>query len=1034
MKKLLTSLLLAATFSAGATGTFTLVTAPCNHDGQLKITYPSSLTPPLTIVWQTYGTAGTTITHTTTGLFDVLYSYSGGPVMVSVTDYTGATDSTSYYSGAAPFTIIDSIGQATCPLLDTATAYVSGGTAPFTYQWYNAATSAIISTTNPAFLTDGTYGVTVTDAAGCVYGSADDDLPIYIYSIPAFNLSNTTTTAACTNGTATVSVAGGTATPPLSYHWSNGATSAVISGLAMGSYSVMVTDALGCTASSYPYVDQSITISAPTTPTPATCLNSDGAIIAFGAGGVPPYSYIWSNGATTQSQTGIPSGSYGVTVTDANGCIGSGSGYVGASTPITATYSATPSQCTVADGTATLVLAGGTTPYAITWYTTPVQTAVTATSLAPGDYPFHVTDAVGCVRNGAVHVPPVSIISATYSTTPALCTLSTGGMTAFPAGGVAPYTYSWSTGATTSSISGVPGGYYSVTITDAMSCHISKLWEVPVNSPISLGVSMTPATCIFNNDGSLHATPTGGTAPYLYSWTSGATTATAPGLHYGPYWVTVSDAMGCVAHDYSYVSYDATADDCYCTIEGTVYDDANNNCTQDAGEAGISHVQIYCSGRGYTYTDASGHYSFLVPSGTYTVTQSVLAFYPLASCQANNIVVTATAASGCIHTVDFADTTYPIHDIHLCTWDWNKPVPGNAYHHVTVVKNDGTVSEPAILAGYKPDGQLLSPSFTPSGIFAGAPYYYNTSAGFPALVPGGSETFYMNYTVPTSIPLGTSVLFKDTAAYQAPMNNWLTDYSPWNNLNYFSTVVVSSYDPNFKEVSPKGIGATGIITTSDSVLEYMVHFQNTGTAPAQNIVVIDTIDNNLDWTFLRPSYESAPCKVTMQQVGAYKIATFLFANINLPAQTMDDFRSNGMFSYTIRQKAGLVAGDQMKNNASIYFDYNAPVKTNTTINTIGTPTAVSNPAATAANAEAAFTVYPNPAASAFYVRISSDMATTGSMKVTDITGKVIIAKSVDMIRGTQTIATDINDFAAGVYFVSITANGKTNTQKLVVIR
>src|SRR5262249_38729319 len=157
----------------------------------------------------------------------------------------------------------------------------------------------------------------------------------------------------CTNGTASVTASSG-ATLPLGYSWSTGSTSSSISGLSMGYYNVTVTDAIGCSATVYAYVSQAVAISAPTTPTPATCTSSDGSIIPFGAGGVPPYAYPWSNGATTASQSGLASGYYGVTVHDANGCIGTGGGYVSVSTPITVTSTSTASSCTSATGSASI--------------------------------------------------------------------------------------------------------------------------------------------------------------------------------------------------------------------------------------------------------------------------------------------------------------------------------------------------------------------------------------------------------------------------------------------------------------------------------------------------------------------------------------------------------------------------------------------------------------------------------------------------------------------------------------------------------
>jgi uncharacterized repeat protein (TIGR01451 family) len=1026
MKKLTLFIILLAiaTGSIGQTISFTLTTAPCNHDGVLTANL-TGFTPPLTVTWNTYGTAGTTITHTVSGTSDVLTSYSGGSVYVTVTD--GTITTAGGYGGAAPFNYSIVTTPAICLSPGTATATITaGGTAPFSYQWYNIITSAIVSSANPASMPAGSYGVTITDALGCVFGSMDYNDSADIYTSSSLVVNTAVTTANCTNGTATVTSVSG-AVMPLTYAWSTGATSAGMTGLSMGYYSVVVTDAVGCHGNGYANVSQSITISAPVTPTPATCTSSDGAVIAFGSGGLPPYSYLWSNGATTQSQTGLSAGYYGVTVTDANGCFGNSGGDVGVSTPITVTSSATSSLCTSATGTASIAPAGGTSPYSVLWYATPPQTTTTATALAPGSYNFKVTDAVGCIRTGAVNVPPVNIITASYTASSATCTLSNGGLHVYPAGGATPYNYLWSTGSTTSSISSVPSGYYNVAITDAAGCTIHKYLNVPVYSPMSLGTTSTPASCIFNSDGAVTATAYGGTAPYTYSWGSSSLT----GISTGGYFVNVSDATGCETAGYAYVGYDASNTSCYCTITGVVYQDLNGNCVQDAGEPGIPNVQIYCSGIGYTYTNVSGQYSFIAPSGTYTISETVLAFYPLSPCQLNNIPVTVAASTGCVNTINFANSVTPIHDVHISTWDYNHAIPGNTYNQVTVISNDGTITESSILAGYNADGQIFAPSFIPSGIFSGSAYWYNTAAGFPTLAPGAAQTFHETYSVPTSVPLGTNLLFKDSVAHTAPISTWLTDYSPWNNVNYFSTTTVSSYDPNFKEVSPKGTGPTGLIPATDTVLEYMVHFQNTGTYFANNVVVIDTLDNNLDWTSLRPVYQSAQGKVTLEQAGAFKIATFTFANINLPAQITDDLRSNAMFTYTVKVLPGLTAGSQIRNRASIYFDYNAPVMTQSTLNTIDGTAAISNVPVQNVNS---FSVYPNPAQQSFNVLINSENAGMAELKVSDITGKILISKGIAIVKGTQTITTNVNQFAPGVYFVSLVESGKARTEKLVVIR
>ncbi|RYD65771.1 MAG: hypothetical protein EOP84_31645, partial [Verrucomicrobiaceae bacterium] len=177
--------------------------------------------------------------------------------------------------------------------------------------------------------------------------------------------------------------------------------------------------------------------------------------------------------------------------------------------------------------------------------------------------------------------------------------------------------------------------------------------------------------------------------------------------------------------------------------------------------------------------------------------------------------------------------------------------------------------------------------------------WYQSNNGSLSMAPGAAKSVLMDFTVPTNIPINTGLVYKDSAVYTAPMTNWLTDYTPWNNVKYTNASVVSSYDPNFKEVSPKGAGANGMITSSDSVLEYMVHFQNLGNYQAQKVVVLDTLDADLDWTTLRPIYKSHPCVVTMKDNG---VVAFTFNNIILPAKMFNELGSNGMFTYTIKTK------------------------------------------------------------------------------------------------------------------------------------
>lgn len=1039
MKKILSLFAIAASLSANAqTVGFSVPVIPCHNDGVLTATL-TGFTAPVTVIWTTEGTTGTTITHTVTGTSDALLSYSGGPVSVVVTDGT-AYVSTSF-AGMPPLSYSLSSTGAVCPSLGSMSVVATGGTAPYTYQWYDVHTGSVIMTGNPISVPAGQYGVIVTDGAGCTYGSrVHTDTEQVVYT--SFTATVDATPANCTDGAAVVSAISPSAVLPVSYRWSNGATTSGITGLTSGIYSVEIIDAQGCratmdTAAAYmPYsvfVPQTTVISVPLSVTPATCTSTDGSISATPSGGTAPYSYSWSNGAMSDVNNGLSVGIYYVTVTDANGCSGEANAFVGTGTMISVSASSSPSLCTSNTGNASVTVSGGTAPYSYQWYTSPAQYSATATGLAPGTYTYKVTDAFGCTQTGVVTVAPINNIIASFSSSSPMCAMSNGSIAVTATGGAAPYSFLWSNGSTSSSVSAVAAGSYNVRITDNMGCKVNAPFSLASYSPITVGLSVADATCRFNSDGSITATPVGGTAPYTYTWNNGSTASVISGLGSGYYSVSVADAAGCLTNTSAHVGYDASVTDCYCTVEGTVYADTNASCTMDAGERGVVHAQVYCSGIGYTYTDANGHYSFMVPSGSYTVTYTADANMPLSACQPNNIAVTATAAPGCVQTVDYAVSPVAgAHDLHISASTIVPPVPGQKMVQQITVVNKGTAIEDSVVATYSAPSQLFNTTFTPSGVFLGsAPWY--TSAGFPTLLPGESKVYRVAYNVPANIAVGAALLSADTVARNGAMGAWADDVTPADNYSAHKDYVVAAAAANRKEVVPAGTGSTGLITVADSVLEYTIHFRNTGSATVQNVTITDTLDGNLNWATLRPVYESSPCQVTMAQYGSAKVVTFTLDNINLPSQMTDDQRSSGLVTYSVHINAGLAVGTQIKNRAGISYDYHNPVFTNTTLNTIGETPGYVMPVNNSAMSSS-FTVFPNPTSGQFNMVINAELAGAGYLVLTDMSGRVVRSEQVTLKAGLQTISWDASKLTSGLYFVTLQANGKVSTQKLSVVR
>ncbi|MFL5764632.1 MAG: T9SS type A sorting domain-containing protein [Bacteroidia bacterium] len=1017
-------------------GTYNVIHQPCNADGELAIMITSGVTPPLDYYYSdvnggyTYHMGVASMTDTLFGITAainsvyVLQSGSGG---IGGYFYTPV-------SMLSPFSIDPPvITDAICPsLTGSIQLTINGGSAPSSVQWFNSTAYGGLGSTagigNPVTLPPGYYGAIVTNSSGCIVTTgADSSSTMEIRNISGISFSVATTTASCTNGTAAITgLTGGTL--PYTYSWSNGATTTSISGLTQGTYSATVTDFQGCNTSASGDVIQSVTINANPVTTSATCLLNDGSVITFGSGGTPPYTYFYSNGMSSQSIGGLPGNtSLLVTATDANGCIGTSYLYIGTSTPIIVSNSSTPSSCTSATGSATLSISGGTVPYTVSWNTTPAMSGATISGMLAGSYAFTVTDASGCVQTGTAVIPPVSTINATAYNMNPVCPVTTGTVGVNVTGSDPPFTYSWNTGATTPSISGASLGNYYCVVSDNAGCSVTKYASLGQTSPINIGYSTVIASCMYAADGVVYANATGGLAPYSYNWSNGQTGPTATGLVTGDYWVTVQDANGCWSNygAYDHVGYDPLNTSCYCTITGKVYADANSNCIFDSGEQGIEHIMIHCLGFGYTFTDVNGNYSFTVPTGSYTLSESVEYAYPLAPCQSNSIPVSVTASSGCISTVDFANNINTIHDMHIVRTQTSYPVPGNTYTQGLIVMNDGTVNESSIQLSYRSDGQLNLVSTTPPAytqLSPGTePNWYSVTGGFPSLAPGASTMIYFTDLVPTTIPLATNVFFNDTANYAAPITDWVNDYTPWNNVNTFQTTVVGSYDPNFKEVSPKGTGPQGYITTADSSLDYVVHFQNTGTSYANKVVVIDTLDANLDITSLRPGYSDHLYTASISETG---VLTFTFDNIHLDWQENSETASRGLISYSIKQKPGLTIGTEIRNRAAIYFDYNQPVLTNQTLNTIGAPLGI-----TGVESSTGLLVYPDPATNELNIDLGT-VAETGTIRVFDLQGRTIIQEAIRTGASRQKIS--VSELVNGIYLIELqSASGIRATTKFI---
>ncbi len=348
-------------------------------------------------------------------------------------------------------------------------------------------------------------------------------------------------------GTVTGNASGGTA--PYTYVWNpGGATTTTVSGLCVGCYTLLVTDAKGCSGASSACVSAnnncaSLVLGMGGMNATSGC---NGLAFATVAGGTGPYTYTWSNGGVSQGITGLCGGCFTVTVTDAKGCTRTGTSCIQAASCNTlqlSTSGINTTSTSVCNGSVTANASGGTAPYTYQW-SNGVSTN-TATGLCKGCYSVKLTDANGCTRISMVCISLGCNISVSVSGA-APTNGCNGSATANVSGGTAPYTYSWWSGSTGVVASNLCKGCQMVLVSDAKGCtafdSICFSGSNACNLSATVSSSTTPKNTCF---GSASVVVTGGTAPYTYLWNNGASTSTVTGLCAGCYKVKVKDANGC---------------------------------------------------------------------------------------------------------------------------------------------------------------------------------------------------------------------------------------------------------------------------------------------------------------------------------------------------------------------------------------------------------------------------------------------------------------------------------------------------------
>ena len=474
-----------------------------------------------------------------TGSSDLsLFGIGYGTYSLTITDANGLSAAdTVEITGPDPVTPVFTFLSEPCdgPTVDYQVSG-GGGVGPYTFLWEDGSTDSIRTAVD-----EGVYCVTVTDALGCA--GAD----CIIVPFP-FQITVTAIPPLCPagcDGAAVVEIFGGQT--PYDILWSNGATTSINANLLPGTYSVTVTDANGCQrtgSANVPDGEGELAITNIETTNPTCREGGRIAITAVATNG--PITYLWSDGSMDPVIEDIPAGTYGVTITDRNGCHVSESITLidenDLSVIVEVAY-----ECGDPSGSATATGQGGVPPYTYNWNNG--QSGPTATNLTPGElYKVSVTDDTGCEVGKTVIIADIDEFEVLIDGAGPACNGFTNGF----ANAIVPgldtlgeLTYLWSTGQIAEGITNLRPGTYSVTVSDQNGCGGAASITIEEPETLQVDVEVTNVFCGEENTGTAQAIVTGGTPPYTYEWTNNGGESMATGLGVGFHSVLVTDANGC---------------------------------------------------------------------------------------------------------------------------------------------------------------------------------------------------------------------------------------------------------------------------------------------------------------------------------------------------------------------------------------------------------------------------------------------------------------------------------------------------------
>lgn len=555
----------------------------------------------------------------------------------------------------------------------------------------------------------------------------------------------------------------------------------------------------------------------------------------------------------------------------------------------------------------------------------------------------------------------------------------------------------------------------------------------PSNEVVTYTVTNGTTSNIYTNTVSVIWTPNNSCSwggSYLLPTPPELTTLGTYTLYYN---ATMNSNMG-INDGFPYLQGLALIVDSCATVTGNMtFVDCNTNCYKDGAEMYASDEVITSTNGTYTTTAIpayNGNYTVLSP---YSSTQYSLTVTPNSgfamTCSVNpNSYYFSNGATNITRYDKLIQSS--VNNLNCYAFQ-NNPYSGNSVPGGNF-KFDAYygISHPAYCSSTNNGGVFyikLDPQVQLTSLAAGTPTYNSLFS-----MPSGDSIVWnmadlrlnaMNLTgkvFSLNLFMKTSAVINTNYCIKSGVNSLYTETTLTDNVFSKCWIVGGPFDPNDKNVEPKGVGAQGIVPMTTNQLTYHINFQNVGTAPAINVKIKDQLDNNIDWNSLTILGSSFPVQTNISGTG---LVNFLFDNILLPDSNANEPASHGFVTYKVNLKPGLTLGTVIKNYASIYFDYNAPVITNTTVTTLSTTVLGINELTISE-----IRIYPNPSKGVF--TIENPDLNIQKIKILNLLGQTIIEEND--IKNKKYIF-DLSNQAKGIYFVELSGHSYNSLTKKLIL-